>query len=178
MAKQAGVDPNQAKVIQRRPASIQELAWRPQPLGASAQTEPAKEVVFSFYNGELFQIVINYDRYETEGLTTSDFIEAISASYGTAVTPTAPPKPVLESYGDRDEILAQWQDADYRFELIRSSYGPSFRLMGVLKRLETAVQASILAAKRLDDKEAPQRAAERVANELEQSESNRTRPGW
>jgi hypothetical protein len=167
VAKQAGVDPDQAKVIQRRPGIIMELAWRPQPLAASAHTEPAKEVVFSFYNGELFQIAINYDRYETEGLTTNDFIDAISAFYGTAEPPTAPAKPALESYGDRDEILAQWQDADYRFELIRSSSGPSFRLMGVLKRLEAPVQAAILEAKRLDDKEAPQRAAEKVANDLE-----------
>jgi hypothetical protein len=83
VAKQAGADPSQAKVIQRRPALIQELAWRPQPLGSSSQTEPAKEVVFNFYNSELFQIVINYDRYETEGLTTNDFIDAISAAYGT-----------------------------------------------------------------------------------------------
>ena len=79
-------------MIHRRPALIQELAWRPQPLGASSQTEPAKEVVFSFYNGELFQIAINYDRYETEGLTTDDFIEAISSTYGTAAKPRLRPR--------------------------------------------------------------------------------------
>jgi hypothetical protein len=167
VAKQAGANPKQAKVIQHRPALIQELAWRPQPLGASAQTEPAKEVVFSFYNGELFQIVINYDRYETEGLTTNDFIEAISASYGTTTTLAASAKSALESYGDREDVLAQWQDPEYRFELIRSSYGPSFKLVGVLKKLEAPVQRSILEAKRLDDQEAPQRDAERVAKDLE-----------
>ena len=72
VAKQAGANPSQAKVIHRRPALIQELEWRPQPLGSSSQTEPAKEVVFSFYDGELFRIVVNYDRYETEGLTADD----------------------------------------------------------------------------------------------------------
>jgi hypothetical protein len=70
VAKQAGAKPSEAKVIHLRPALIQELSWRPQPLGASAQREPAKEVVFSFYNGELFQISTNYDRYETEGTTS------------------------------------------------------------------------------------------------------------
>lgn len=89
VAKQAGADPSRAKVIQRRPALIQELAWRPQPLGSSSQTEPAKEVVFSFYDGELFRIVINYDRYETEGLTADDLVEGISATYGIAAKPTA-----------------------------------------------------------------------------------------
>ena len=45
--------------------------------------EPAKQVVFSFYDGELFRIVVNYDRYETEGLTADDLVDAISATYGT-----------------------------------------------------------------------------------------------
>jgi hypothetical protein len=62
IAKQVGASPSQAKVIHRRPALIQELEWRPQPLGPSSQTESAQEVVFSFYGGELFRIAINYDR--------------------------------------------------------------------------------------------------------------------
>src|SRR5205823_12873436 len=41
VAKQAGADASQAKIVQRRPALIQELAWRPQPLGQSSQTDPA-----------------------------------------------------------------------------------------------------------------------------------------
>jgi len=73
----------------------------------------------------------------------------------------------LESYGDREDVLAQWQDPEYRFELVRSSYGPSFKLVGVLKKLEAPVQHSILEAKRLDEQEAPQRDAERVAKDLE-----------
>src|SRR5581483_5291031 len=80
VARQTGVSVSQAKVIHLRPALIQELEWRPQPLGASTQREPAKQVLFSFYNGELFQIAIHYDRYETEGMTTADFIEAISST--------------------------------------------------------------------------------------------------
>src|SRR5579872_1934970 len=52
VAKQTGASPSQAKAIHLRPALIQELAWRPRLLSATAQTEPAKEVVFSFYNGE------------------------------------------------------------------------------------------------------------------------------
>ncbi len=165
--KQAGADPSQAKVIHRRPALIQELEWRPQPLGRSSQTEPAKEVVFSFYDGELFRIVVDYDRYETEGLTADDFIDAISATYGPAAKPTAPAKVAPGGYGDQEEILAQWQDSQYRFDLIRSSYGPTFRLVGVMKRLEAPAQAATLEAKRLDDQEAPQRDAARIASEEE-----------
>jgi hypothetical protein len=56
IAKQVGSSPSQATVIHRRPALIQDLAWRPQALGPSSKTESAQEVIFSFYDGELFRI--------------------------------------------------------------------------------------------------------------------------
>jgi hypothetical protein len=167
VAKQAGASPSQAKVIHRRPALIQELEWRPQPLGSSSQTEAAKDVVFSFYDGELFRIVINYDRYETEGLTVDDFVQAISATYGLAAKPAAPVMAELGRYRDQEEVVARWEDPQYCFDLIRSSYGPRFRLTGLLKRLELPAQAATIEAKRLDDREAPQRDAERIASEEE-----------
>ena len=165
VTKHAGANSSQAKVIHRRPALIQELEWRPQPLGSSSQPEPVKEVIFSFYEDELSRIVVDYDRYETEGLTADDFVDAISATYGPAAKPTAPAKVAPGGYGEEEEILAQWQDSQYRFDLIRSSYGPTFRLVGVMKRLEAAAQAATLEARRLDDQEAPQRDAARIASE-------------
>jgi hypothetical protein len=58
IAKQVRASPSQAKVVHRRPALIQELEWHPQPLDPSSQTEFANEVIFSFYEGELFRIAI------------------------------------------------------------------------------------------------------------------------
>jgi hypothetical protein len=124
------------------------------------------------FDGKLFRIAINYDRYETEGLTVGDFIGAISAKYGIAEKPTAPANAVQGEYGDQEEIVARWQDSQYCFDLIRSSYGPSFKLVGVLKRLEAPAQAAIIEAARLDDKEAPQREAERIAREEEKERAN------
>ena len=167
IAKQVGASPSQAKAIQRRPALIQELVWRPRPLGPSSQTESADEVVFSFFNGELFRFAITYDRYETEGLTADDFIESISATYGLADMPATPANAVQGPYGDQEEIVAEWQDSQYCFDLIRSSYGPTFRLVGALNRLRAPVQSAITEAKRLDDQEAPQRDATRKADEKE-----------
>jgi hypothetical protein len=164
VAKQTGANVSQATVIHRRPALMQELQWHPQPLGASSQTEPAQQVVFSFYDGELYRITVDYDRFETEGLTVDDFVEAISATYGTATRPTVVAR-ISRNYGDPADILAQWQDAQYRFELVRDSYAPTFRLVGVSKRLEEPAQAASLEAKRLDDEEAPQRDAARLASE-------------
>ncbi len=165
VAKQTGTSPSQAKTIHRRPALIQDLEWRPQPLGSSSKAQAALDVVFSFYNGELFRIVVNYDRYETEGLTTDDLVDAISTTFGMASKPAAPAKAAQGLYGDQQEILARWQDPRYRFDLIRSSYGPSFRLVGVLRDVEVKAQAAVVEARRLDDQEAPQRDAARIADE-------------
>jgi hypothetical protein len=56
VAKQADVKPSEAKAVHQRPAVIQELQWRPQHyLSASSQSDPVKDVLFSFYNDELFE---------------------------------------------------------------------------------------------------------------------------
>ena len=158
IVKQVGTGRSEMKIIHRRPALIQELTWRPQALGSSAPRESVEEVVFSFYDGELFQIAVTYDRYETEGMTTDDFIEAISGTYGTAESLKSPAGAKGE-YGDQEEIVARWQDSQYAFDLIRASYGPTFKMVGVLKRLEAPAHAAIHEAKRLDEQEAPQRDA-------------------
>jgi hypothetical protein len=165
VAKQVGVSASEAKVIHSRPALVQELEWRPRGLGSSPQTESVDKVIFSFYNGELYRIVINYDRYEIEGLTAEDMVDAISVTYGTATKPAPPVKAGQDRYGDQEDVIARWQDPQYYFDLVRSSYGRGFSLIGVMTRLDSPVQAAILEAKRLDDQEAPQRDAARLASE-------------
>jgi len=162
VAKQAGADPAQAKTIHRRPALMQELTWNPKAAG-SPQAEPARDVVFSFYDGQLYRIAVHYDHYEIDGMTTDDMIDGISAQYGSATTP--PASSVTTLYGDREEILAQWQDSQYRFDLVRFSYGRDFKLVGTLKSLDASAEAATLEAVRLDLQDAPQREAARVAKE-------------
>ena len=165
VARLIGASPSQAKLIHSRPALVQELAWRPQSLGPSPKVESAEAVSFSFYNGTLFRIGIKYDRYATEGLTAEDFVEAISATYGPPAKLRPPVRPLKESYGDQEETVARWEDPQYRFELVRASYGPTYTLVGILKSLEAPVQAANVEAKRLDDLEAPQRDAARAEAE-------------
>jgi hypothetical protein len=164
IVKQTGSTPSQAQVIHSRPVLIQDLDWRPQPLGPSLKEESAQEVVFSFFAGALSRIQVNYDRQETEGLTADDMIEAISASYGVAVKSSVPPKKTEDPL-DKEQLLARWEDPEHRFELIRFAYGPTYRLVGVLKNLEAPVRVANLEAKRLDDQEAPQRDVARFAVE-------------
>lgn len=165
VAKRTGVAASEATVIHLRPALIQELQWRPRTMGLASEAESSKDVVFTFYNGRLFQITVKYDRYDTEGLTTEDMVEVISATYGAATKPAATPVSTQQSYGNEEEVLAIWQDPQYRFELIRFSYGPTFRLVGTLRQLEESAQSAMLEAFRLDEKEKPQREAARIAGD-------------
>jgi hypothetical protein len=165
VAKQAGMDPAVAKVIHSRPALLEELVWRPKPLGPSADRETVKEVVFSFYNGELYRIAASYDRYETEGMTADDLTAAISGAYGSFTQSATSAEAVPTSYGERVMVLAQWQDSQYRFILSQSLYAPEYKLVGILKRLEEPVHSANTEALRLDNQEAPLREAARRAKE-------------
>jgi hypothetical protein len=160
---QAGPSKPEVKVIHSRPALIQEIEWSPPSRGSATRAESVQQVVLRFYDGKLFGIAVSYDRYETEGLTAGDVIEAISTMYGPPEMTTVPVKTGREGYDE--ELVAVWQDPDYRFELFRTAYGSSFRLVGISKRLESAAQTATTEAKRLDDKEAPEREAAKVAND-------------
>lgn len=164
IAKQAGLDPSDAKIVHRRPAVIQELEWRPQSLGSSPRSDP-QEVTFAFYDGQLFRIVVDYDRYQTEGMTDDDMRAAFLGNYGVSEKLPNPEETTMGAYGDQQQIIARWQDAQYRFELSRSSWGPAFKLVGVLKALEPQVRETIIEAKKLDEQDAPERDAARLAAE-------------
>ena len=169
VAKQADVVPSEARMVHQRPAVIQELEWRPQGSLSSSPQDPVSEVLFSFYNGKLFRMVVNYDRHRTEGLTDEDMVEAISAKYGTATRPEA--KIVLFSsfqvYNDSEKVIARWEDPQYSFNLFRSSYQPTFGMVVLSKRLDGLARAAIVEAIRLDEQEAPQREIQRQKQEAE-----------
>jgi hypothetical protein len=156
----AQTNPSQTRVIHRRPALIEQFEWRPPYMPANfADRDSVKDVLLSFYNNELFRMVVNYDRYRTEGLTTADMIDAISATYGTAVTPDTE---VLfpSAYSEKVKVIARWENAEYSFNLVRSPYQPGFALIGFSKRLDSLAQTADAEATRLDEVEAPQREAE------------------
>lgn len=165
VVKQTGVEA-QPKALHLRPALIQQLEWRPRPLGPSPQMEAVEDVTFTFYDGSLFRITVRYDRYQTEGLTSDDLVEAISATYGPAATPPAAKvTPEPGAYSEPAEVIARWEDAEHSFQLVRTSYGPSFKLTASLKAVEAKASVAAAEARRLDDLEAPQRDAARIANE-------------
>src|SRR5688572_5798647 len=89
VAKQAHVKASEARMIHERPAVIQELAWQSPYMRPSPSTDSVKDILFSFYNGELFRIVVTYDPEQIVGMTAEDIVEAVSAKYGTATRPVA-----------------------------------------------------------------------------------------
>ncbi len=172
VAKQADMKPSEARLIHQRPAVIQELNWQSQLSLTSSQADPVRTILFSFYNGELFRMVVNYDPYRTKGLTDEDMVEAISAKYGTATRPAG--KIILFSsfqvYNDSEKVIARWEDSQYSFNLFRSSYQPTFGMLVLSKRLDALAQAAIVEAIRLDEQEAPQRE---IARQKKQDQEDR-----
>jgi len=172
VAKQAGLDVSQAKVIHARPALLQELEW-PIWLASnfSAPQDPVRTILFSFYNGELFRILVSYDPSATQGLTNADLTEAISAQYGTATKP-AIVEIVFSStqvYNDSEAIIASWEDSQYSFNLYRSSYQPTFGMIAYSKRLDALARSATAEAIRLDAVEAPEREIQRQNQEDEKN---------
>src|SRR5689334_6323478 len=79
---------------------------------ARNESDPVKDVLLSFYNGQLFRIVVNYDRYRTEGMTAADMIEAISTTYGIAAKPDA--EILFPSIASENvKVIARWEDERY-----------------------------------------------------------------
>jgi hypothetical protein len=172
LAKQAGLELSAVMLIHTRPAVIQELEW---PIwlgtGSSPQTDSVKTILFSFYNGELFRIVVNYDQDETEGLTTPDMIDAISARYGTSTKPASTEITFSSThvYNESELIIARWEDTQYSFNLYRSSSQPTYGMIAFSKKVDVLARAAIAEANRLDAQTAPQREIQRQQREDEKN---------
>jgi hypothetical protein len=167
----SGLTPADAKVIHQRPAVIQDLEWSPgRAFGVpTVEGDPVREVVFSFYNDQLFRIVVHYDRDRTLGLTDTDLIEALSVTYGTpaARTIAGPRASETSDNVDEDTVVARWENAESSVALLRAAYPTPVRLVLLSKRLAGLARTAAAAAVRLDDREAPQREVERAQKEAE-----------
>jgi len=172
LSNQVDSQPLRTKLIHKRPAVIQEVTWWPRESSRSSlQAEPVWQVLFTFHNGELYRMLVTYDRRATDGLTAEDMVEAISAQYGTATRPDAQISfPTNELYGSTEKVIARWEDSQYSVNLFRSSFLNSFGLVMFSKRLDTQVRAALAESIRLEDQGDPQKEIEhqkKVADNLE-----------
>jgi len=163
------------KVIHGRPSLIQELTWWPPNLpGTSFRSDTVEQILFSFYNAELYKISVTYDRTSTEGLTAEDMVKSISAKYG----PATSVKPEVDSatnerYDMRQKPVATWEDSQYSFNLVRSSFSGSFELLIYSKRLNAEAEVALAEAVKLEKQEEPQREAERQKKQIGDLEATR-----
>ena len=169
-AKQAGTTPAEARLVHQRPAVIQEMNWELRSAAqADPKTDPAKDGVLYFFNGELFRIVVTYDRYKVEGMTADDMVQAISATYGTPARPTAE-IPYHSNYGEVATVVARWQDSESSYDLVHTGDKASFAMVLYSKRLDALARAAMVESARLDAQEAPQRE---IAKQKKRDEDDR-----
>jgi hypothetical protein len=156
--KEAGVKSTDVVIVHQRPALIQNMEWRPRPtvLTDGVKADPVKEGLLSFLNGELFRIVVVYDRYKIEGMTEDDMIEALSRAYGAATRPTVEIA-YHSNFAEVASVIARWEDAEYSYNLVRSGDRSSFAMVLYSKRLDALAQAAIVQAVEIETQEAPQR---------------------
>ncbi len=192
LSKQVGPYSHYTTLIHQRPAAIQELTfWTLNSSRSRVGVYPVSQILFSFYNGELYRIVVTYDRDDTEGLTDDDMVQAVSARYGTATSlypeinffPTnyldgSTNKAISffltsDPYRSVDRVIARWEDSQNAVSLLRSSNLNSFKLAISSKRLDAQAEVAIFEFEKLVKREAPQVEIGRVKKETDDLEMAR-----
>jgi hypothetical protein len=177
----AGVAAADARVIHQRPAVLKDLEWRPSRWVAgsiASSTDPVERIRFSFYNDQLFRIVVDYGSERTEGMTAADMIDAISMVYGTAVLRSsgASNRAASRLEAESGSAVARWGDVDNAVALFQtSSYRSGFRLIVTDVRLDGLAADAEVQAIRLDDQEAPRREIARQQKERDDASAAATK---
>jgi hypothetical protein len=172
LSKQVGPYSHTTSLIHQRPAVIQEMTfWTLSSSRSPFGVEPSSQILFSFYNGVLYKIVVIYDRDATKGLTDDDMVQAVSARYG-AATRFYPELnfPTHNAYASTDIYIARWEDSQNSVNLFLSSNRSSFQLAIFSKQLDAQAKAAILESEKLEKQEALQveiGRPKREADELE-----------
>jgi hypothetical protein len=172
-----GVASSEATTLHQRPALLQDLEWRPSrwtPGSTAESTDPVERIAFSFYNSRLFQIVVDYGRDRTEGMTDADMIAGISMAYGSV-------KPTRSAGGVQSPLeiesgmpVARWADSTNAVVLYRtSSYREAYRLIVTDAIVASLARKGTRQALRLDEQEAPQREIARQKKERDAADKAR-----
>jgi hypothetical protein len=175
LSKQIDAKPDDVKVIHEQPALIEELNWwLPQAYGASRPAEPVSQILFSFYNGALYRMVVTYDSAAIKGLTDEDMIRVLSGKYGEAARPLAEVSfPTNPRYSEVQKVIARWETSSYSLNLFRSSSSNSYAIVMFTKQVDAQAAISIAESIKLEQREAPQKEASRVKKEAQDLEVER-----
>jgi len=154
------------------PKLFQEFTWWPPRLpGTSYRSDSVEQVLFSFFNGELYKVSVRYDQSSTEGLTAEDMMKSISAKYGPPTNVAPEPASTLSArYDTQQRPIASWEDSQYSFNLVRDSFTDRFGLVIYSKRVNTEAALALEEAARIEKQEAPAREAERQKKQTDDRE--------
>jgi hypothetical protein len=157
------------------PALFQEVTWWPPSLpGASSRSDSVEQVLFYFFNGELYKIAVIYDQSSTEGLTAEDLIKTISAKYGPPASVVPEPASTLSvGYDMQQKTVASWQDSLYCLSLVRTSSSDRFGLLIYSKRVNAEAELGLVEAAKREKEQAPAREAERQKKQTDALELTR-----
>ncbi|HMD39777.1 MAG TPA: hypothetical protein VKH15_10875 [Candidatus Acidoferrum sp.] len=150
-----------ANVTHDGPALLQEVTWWPaNTTGASHRSDSIEQILFSFHNGLLYKMSVTYDQTSTEGLTADDMMKSISAKYGptTSVAPVSDPTS-KDHYDAKGTLVATWENTQYSFNLVRSSFTDRFGLIIYSKAANAQAELALVEALILEKQNAPKTAA-------------------
>jgi hypothetical protein len=156
-------------VIHPAPALFQEVTWWPPSLpGTSYRSDSVEQILFSFYNGTLYKMSVIYDEPSTEGLTAGDMEKSISAKYGAATTiASAADQAATDPYSGKETVVASWQDPQYSFNLVRSTFTDRFGLVIYSKCANAEAELALVEALKLEKQAIPQTEAARQKKETD-----------
>src|SRR2546426_1819184 len=158
------------KMIHGRPALIQELTWWPPNVpGTSLRLDSVEQILFSFYNGELYKISVTYDRPSTQGLTEEDMVKSISAKYGPATIVA----PEIDSaagprFNTKQTTVASWEDVQYSVNLVRSSFSDVLGLVVLSRRGKKQAAQGPWGGMKIEEPKGPKRGDERQKKQTEE----------
>src|SRR5467141_5051478 len=151
---------------------FQEVTWWPPNIpGNSFRADSVEQILFSFYNGELYKITVTYDQTSTEGLTSQDMVKSIAETYGpaTSVVPEVD-STTIGRYDVKQKAVASWEDSQYSFNLVRSSFTDHLGLIIYSKRVNAEAEVAIAEAVKSEQQEGPNREAARQKKQTDDLE--------
>jgi len=138
------------------------------------QAEAVSQILFSFYNGELYRIVVTYDQNAIEGMTEDDVVRAVSARYGngTRLYPEIDFS-THDLYAPQEKVVTLWEDSQNSVSLVHASSSDTFELAVCSRRLDAEAEAAIAESLKLEKQEAPQKEIDRQKSETDKLETER-----
>ena len=175
LSKQVGPYSHETTLAHQRPAVIQEMTFWPLSASRSALgLEPVSQILFTFYKGDLYRILVTFDRDAVQGLTEDDMVQAISARYGTATRYypeiSLSTNDVYAVFAPTQKVIARWQDSQSSVDLVSSSLSDKIELLIFSKQVNAQAEVAIAESVKLDIEEAPQKETDRQKKEVDDLE--------